>query len=218
MNEQNSEAVIRRQSLADSRRAQILEAAEACALRAGFHGASMAEIAKQAGLSVGQIYRYFENKAAIIAGIARRDRDEFSGLFDALEHSDDLLGGLSNLIIDAVRAFAGSKHAVLMVETVAETARNEEVARMVRLTDAEERQRLLDTVARLRRPDWSDDDVLLRTEMMAIIIEGIAVRAILHPELDKEKLAQLAGCLVRHALDSESVAALRTRQEAAVSG
>ena len=49
----------------EARRQQIVDAASTCARRAGFHGASMAEIAHAAGLSVGQIYRYFENKEAI---------------------------------------------------------------------------------------------------------------------------------------------------------
>ena len=46
----------------EARREQILDAACDCVRRAGFHGASMAEIAQAAGVSVGQIYRYFENK------------------------------------------------------------------------------------------------------------------------------------------------------------
>ena len=43
----------------EARRQQILDAACDCVRQAGFHGASMAEIAKASGLSVGLIYRYF---------------------------------------------------------------------------------------------------------------------------------------------------------------
>ncbi len=46
----------------ESRRQQILDAACDQVRQSGFHGASMADIARAAGLSVGQIYRYFENK------------------------------------------------------------------------------------------------------------------------------------------------------------
>ena len=38
----------------------------------GFHAASMSQIASEAGLSVGQIYRYFSNKDAIIEEMIRR--------------------------------------------------------------------------------------------------------------------------------------------------
>ncbi|WP_425303991.1 helix-turn-helix domain-containing protein [Asticcacaulis benevestitus] len=51
-----------------------MEAAIACVLRHGFHGASMSETAKQAQMSVGIIYRHFENKEAIIEAIVALDR------------------------------------------------------------------------------------------------------------------------------------------------
>jgi AcrR family transcriptional regulator len=51
----------------------------------GFHGASMADIAKAAGLSVGQIYRYFENKEAIIAAIVAQDLAEMREKFAEME-------------------------------------------------------------------------------------------------------------------------------------
>lgn len=40
--------------------------------RCGFHAASMSQIASEAQLSVGQIYRYFANKDAIIEEMVRR--------------------------------------------------------------------------------------------------------------------------------------------------
>ena len=65
-------------SRADLRRAQILEAAHECFSREGFHAASMASIAAQADLSVGQIYRYFENKEAVIEAICVSKLEEWS--------------------------------------------------------------------------------------------------------------------------------------------
>jgi len=69
----------------EARRQQILDAACDCVRQAGFHGASMAEIAKAAGLSVGQIYRYFENKEAIIAAIVAQDLAEMREKFAEME-------------------------------------------------------------------------------------------------------------------------------------
>ncbi|WJY16500.1 TetR/AcrR family transcriptional regulator [Pectobacteriaceae bacterium CE90] len=51
---------------AQTRRDQIISAAITCFRRSGFHGAGVAEIATHAELSVGQIYRYFAKKDAII--------------------------------------------------------------------------------------------------------------------------------------------------------
>jgi len=51
----------------DARRAQIRAAAGECFRQHGFHGTSIAQISKRAGMSTGHIYHYFENKEAIIA-------------------------------------------------------------------------------------------------------------------------------------------------------
>ncbi|STG54749.1 transcriptional repressor [Escherichia coli] len=48
------------------RQDEIINAARRCFRRCGFHAASMSQIASEAQLSVGQIYRYFANKDAII--------------------------------------------------------------------------------------------------------------------------------------------------------
>ncbi len=51
---------------ADVRRHQILSAAARCFRERGFHGASVSQISKAAGMSAGHMYHYFENKEAII--------------------------------------------------------------------------------------------------------------------------------------------------------
>jgi AcrR family transcriptional regulator len=55
-----------KQAKVQARRDQIVDAAKLCFRQHGFHAASMAEIAHASQLSVGQIYRYFDNKDAII--------------------------------------------------------------------------------------------------------------------------------------------------------
>jgi AcrR family transcriptional regulator len=58
-----------RPDVSEERKAQILEAATEVFSRAGFHKARMDDIAKQAGLSKGALYWYFDSKNAIIQGI-----------------------------------------------------------------------------------------------------------------------------------------------------
>jgi AcrR family transcriptional regulator len=53
-----------------ARREQILAAARTCFLNKGLHNTSMQDLIKEAGLSVGAVYRYFKSKNDIINAIA----------------------------------------------------------------------------------------------------------------------------------------------------
>ena len=66
------------------RRSEILAAAQTCFARSGFHQTSMQEICAEAGMSPGNLYRYFRSKEDIIAGIAERDRAETAQQFAAV--------------------------------------------------------------------------------------------------------------------------------------
>jgi AcrR family transcriptional regulator len=78
----------------NARRERILEAAEACFARAGFHRTTMHDICREAGVSPGALYVYFDSKEALIAGIAERDRAEFAERFTALAAAPDFLEAL----------------------------------------------------------------------------------------------------------------------------
>ena len=80
------------------RRAEILAAAQRCFVRSGFHGASMQDICAEAGMSPGNLYRYFRSKEEIIAGIAERDRAETAQQFAAVGQGNffDGLAALAN--------------------------------------------------------------------------------------------------------------------------
>ncbi|MGW6425003.1 TetR/AcrR family transcriptional regulator [Nocardia sp. NPDC055053] len=53
----------------ERRRQQILDAAQLCFARKGFHETSMQDVFAEAGLSAGAVYRYFTSKNEIIAAL-----------------------------------------------------------------------------------------------------------------------------------------------------
>src|SRR5690349_6740556 len=55
-----------------ARRQQILDAARVCFARSGFHTTSMQDVIKEAELSVGAVYRYFDSKEALIEAVAEQ--------------------------------------------------------------------------------------------------------------------------------------------------
>src|ERR1700732_1855326 len=82
------------------RRLEILDAAQRCFARSGFHGASMQEICAEAGMSPGNLYRYFPSKEALIAGICERNRAEAADSFLAVDQAPGFFEGLAALARD----------------------------------------------------------------------------------------------------------------------
>src|SRR5204863_7602585 len=84
-------------SLVD-RRAQILEAAMVCFGKRGFHQTSMHDISAEAGSSVGLIYRYSENKEAVISAMANCHKKEISEVLQRGKEAPTLLASPAALI------------------------------------------------------------------------------------------------------------------------
>ena len=77
------------QSYLNARRSQILEAANVCFSRDGFHRTTMQNIVKKSKLSPGAIYNYFESKEEIIEAIANeRHAKEHLLVTEARKESD----------------------------------------------------------------------------------------------------------------------------------
>jgi TetR/AcrR family transcriptional repressor of uid operon len=80
-----------------ARREHILDAAEVCFARTGFHRTTMHDICREAGVSPGALYVYFDSKEALIAGICERDRAEFAERLDGLADAPDFMQALREL-------------------------------------------------------------------------------------------------------------------------
>ena len=98
--------------LQSDRRTEILDAAERCFARSGFHGASMQEICAEAGMSPGNLYRYFRSKEELIAGISERNRAEAAASFAAVGEAPYFFDGLAALgrqhLVERSEAKSGS--------------------------------------------------------------------------------------------------------------
>jgi AcrR family transcriptional regulator len=72
----------RQQALIDSRRAMMLDAARTVFEKLGIEGASIREIARQAGYTAGAIYSYFENKEAIYGALLAESLERLNAAVD----------------------------------------------------------------------------------------------------------------------------------------
>jgi AcrR family transcriptional regulator len=188
-----------------ARQQQILDAACDCVRRAGFHGASMADIAHAAGLSVGQIYRYFENKEAIVAAIVAKDLADMRAKFAEFETSgEDVSEAILKGCSEGLDRHFDPDRAALVLEVLAEAARNPRVAAIVQDADAVERA-LGDSLLRhVRELGCSDAEVKARGEMLSMIFDGMYTRAVNNPNADRKEIAIVLRSVLRHILLSPS--------------
>lgn len=82
---------------ADESKKNILSAACDVFAERGYEKASVREVAARAGISVGGIYLYFNNKEELYTGLMRRQMDEFLQRVDRLRN-DTALTALRKLI------------------------------------------------------------------------------------------------------------------------
>lgn len=67
----------------------ILAAAERLFLRVGYHATRMADVAAEAGVAVGTLYKHFPSKEALFEALAQRGREEALALMRrCMEHPD----------------------------------------------------------------------------------------------------------------------------------
>src|SRR5436190_8899952 len=114
------------------RRTQILDAALVCFAKRGFHQASMHDISAEAGISVGLIYRYFENKDAVISAMAARHKEEISEMLERARQAPTLLESLEILFTAHCCENEPRLISAFVVDLYAEASRNPHVADLVR--------------------------------------------------------------------------------------
>jgi TetR/AcrR family transcriptional regulator, repressor for uid operon len=191
--------------LQSHRRAQILAAAQRCFVRAGFHGASMQEICAEAGMSPGNLYRYFPSKEALIAGIAERDRAEIAQQFARADLSRGLFAVLEGL---AQHHFAERprEQVLLCTEVMAEARRHPQIARISASFDTDVRKWLGDLLrAGIARGDIPGDiDLNGVITMLMVIADGVWWRRALDPDFDPQAVLPLFMDITRHLLRGQS--------------
>ena len=94
--------------------------------------------------------------------------------------------------------------AALKVEIVAEAARNPHVAQIVREADAACRRELMVTIRAIRSAAGHDDTAEATADMvevLASLFEGLLLRTIRNPDLDRGRVAQRIQLAINDLLD-----------------
>lgn len=168
-----------------ARRSHILDTAEKCFAKNGFHATTMQMICREAQISPGALYVYFDSKEALIAGICERDRSDFSERFSTVSNSPDVMAALTEL---AAHYFVDKpQHKLSMtVEIGAESMRNEAVGEMFRACDETISQTFTNVLEQLTtegriKPALPPAEA---AKMMQVIGDGLLWRRAIDPTFD----------------------------------
>lgn len=116
---------------ADLRSAMILASVHRAFMEKGFDGASMQDLAREAGMSVGNFYRYFPSKAAIVEAIITRDLQDLERDFSDIIGSPDPMLRLRQTIRRHVEDNLCAGEGRLWAEITAVALRKPEIAAIV---------------------------------------------------------------------------------------
>ena len=142
-------------------------------------------------MSAGHIYNYFASKEAIIESIIERDMEEMFSIFQQFESQPgDLVSVLLDGLDHGVERHTDMNQGRLDLEMLAEAARNEKVAILLRESDthAREKMRSLLIGERSSIKAANTAEINSRIEVMFALMGGLVLRKILNPNIDKKTL------------------------------
>jgi TetR/AcrR family transcriptional regulator, repressor for uid operon len=161
------------------RRSQILDAALICFAKRGFHQASMHDIAAEAGISVGLIYRYFQNKETVIAAMADRHKKRINAILELARQAPGLRESLDTLFTAHCGETEPQVTAAFVVDLFAEASRNPHVAGLVRDVCETSMDGVADLIARSPEARASDLTPREMAELIFAVNDGMLLRGVL---------------------------------------
>ncbi len=162
----------------EKRRLEIIEAAAACFIAKGFHQTSMRDIASMAGVSLGNLYNHFDNKADLIMGLAALEEEDNQALLMILTGNGpvmDIIGAFSEALVDLVRA---PDNAALTAEIFAEAMRNPDIHEIFDRNRKSVEKTLSDLLQRGQAEGILDKlmDTGITAALLMDLLEGAALR------------------------------------------
>ncbi|MGE4321696.1 MAG: TetR/AcrR family transcriptional regulator [Sphingobium sp.] len=181
-------------------RERILAAGRDLFARHGFHQTSIAELAAEAHVSVGQIYRLFKSKADVIDAIVRVDAEERATEMRMLR--DRLVTGA----LDIEQAFEqlvlksmDKKDEALSYDILAEGSRNQTVSETIADMCVGFRTILRDFACAANQ-NLSGEELDAAEEVILACLFGLGHRGMSRPSLSEARAAKQAARMIVGAL------------------
>lgn len=179
------------------RREKIVSAARRLFIANGFHATGVAQIAKESGIAVGQIYRDFSSKEAIVAEIVHADCMDFlapESLCAGIKSGDPEF--VWKWLADFVRPEADESDP-LFAEIVAETARNERIKAIFESTREEVRSTMTTALSALIPGEAFAERRSALADVITATALGLMQHRFLSPVEDTDRAAALMLRMLR---------------------
>lgn len=179
---------------------RIIAAARQLFAERGFHQTAMADLAKEANVSVGAIYRSFASKADIILDIilidSREELAELQADADSVRKGDvPVETAIEHIILRCL----SYKEEGLTHEILAEAHRNPLVASSISDFYVSYRD-IFSELARLARPSLAGDELEGVVELLLACLFGLGNRSVTRPRMDEATTAKVTTRLILQAL------------------
>jgi AcrR family transcriptional regulator len=169
----------------DSRTLEILMSIRSVFEQKGFDGASMQDLARAAEMSVGNFYRYFASKDAIIAAMVEHDLQDVAQMFGEIRSSSDpraaFLASMRREILQHNQSCDGS----LWTEIEAAANRRPEIGQITRRMESDVQRYLIETFSIIagRPAPEMEARFAEHARLMIVIFKGTATQPGLTPAL-----------------------------------
>jgi len=189
---------IDKQTADGERRALILKAAERAFVRFGFHAATMGQVAEEAAMSPGNLYRYFPSKEAIVEGLCARNQEERVANFRSLADSPNIFEALSTSLKLHLLSCPPEK-ARMMLEVWAEGSRSPRIADIGRMVDRDVRAGLIEIfdAAKANGEASPAMDSLFAARLVFTLVSGLFKRLAHETNFDLEAEAEMVLGVLR---------------------
>lgn len=180
-----------------SRRNQILDAAQRCFKKQGFHKTTLRDIAQEFGMSAGHIYNYFSDKEAIIEALVELRTQEFLDMIDTDKFADlPPEERMDKELGQVVDAYLNLDNTSLSIAIMNEALINPKVYEIVVAAASKVRSHIVEAqlLAMKEERRYAPPYEVIESRCMTIraMLEGLRLAHIFTPEMDVPLVREMA--------------------------
>jgi AcrR family transcriptional regulator len=188
--------------LHEKRKKQIVDAATRCFIRRGFHQTSMKEICHEAGMSPGNLYRYFKGKDEIIQAATDEEVEWYLDQIKKYISSKNIVKVLTKMAMKIIKVYNDPEQACLVAEVYAEAARNVSIKSCL----FKNNRQITDEITSLLHRAIKDGDIspVLKAEQIAeafmALIDGYSTRILVNPDFKPKAFEKIIKLMIESLL------------------